>query len=149
MPFFFLLRLFEILFFFLEKTKLKASYSLGPPAETSIFPGPCTRTTPGTTTRRPAAAAPRRSSQTPSQVAAARSEVRSLPQATRYLKTAAPFTEGSVYLLYFRVSFRLNAYYCLVLFNLGIRRVAWGKTMNPVTQIPFVFQERRRKCFAD
>lgn len=51
--------------------------------EIFLFPGSCTRTTPGTTTPRPAAAAPLRPSQSPSQAAAARSEVRSLPQATR------------------------------------------------------------------
>ena len=77
-----------------KKREQKPRQSLKPPAERSISPGSCTRTTPGTTTRRPAAAAPRRSSQTPSQVAAARSEVRSLPPATRYLKRNGTFHRG-------------------------------------------------------
>lgn len=130
-----------LIFFFPREKKspneTKPSKSLDPPAERSIFPGSCTRTTPGTTTRRPAAAAPRRSSQTPSQAAAARSEVRSLPQATRYHKSTAHFTEVSSSV--FHSESPLSSC-CLVLFHLGIRRVAWEETKDPVTQIPFVFQ---------
>lgn len=105
------------------------------PAETSTFPGPCTRTTLGTSTRRPAAAAPLRSSQTPSQVAAARSEVRSLPQATRYRRTIASHPISSV-------CARHLSPMCMLAPSAFISGVAWRGKMDPVTQIAFVFSRR-------
>lgn len=111
-----------LIFVFLGKKKQttkqpKTRKSLEPCAERSIFAGSCTRTTPGTTTRRPAAAAHRRSSQTPSPAAAARSGARSLPQATRYHKTTTEVSVGRIW----KFRFLLNVYYCFILFNLGIR----------------------------
>lgn len=105
-----------------EKGKKRTAESLEPPAETPTSPGSCTRTTPGTTTRRPAAAAPLRSSLTPSQVAAARSEARSLPQATRYGDTSPSPRRRRLPSPSFRTV-----------------QVAAGQTINPVTQIPLVF----------
>ena len=53
-------------------------------------------------------------------------------------KETALFTEASTYLWFWRASLGPNVHYCLVLFRLGVRRVArGGEPMSPVAQILF------------
>lgn len=113
-------------FFFFSQTnnKIKNRFEVQLSTETFSRSGSCTRTTPGTTTPRPAAVAPLRLSLIPSRAAAARSGVRSLPQATRYLLPPQTCT--------FSVSCLCVAVYFCPLANWAVSLNVWNSDTGTV-----------------